>query len=260
MKKFKLLLSALAMVGALGLAPVASANTVDVGGILLPLGSATYAGNIFENSVQNVGDPLAGYGQITSFNSTTNICAGGAGSCALTYVFGGYKLATLDSSGNATFTGGWVNLYYHDSSLSQVTSSNASNGTLWLSMVAAPYAFDGATTVDGSTQLVIINGQPAYLPTGNGFLSVSGSATANSYFDTNSYTSGSLGALVNPADVFFRTGITGTTNQELFTLTGSSSGSYLAVPEPNDLGMMGLGLLMVGVMGLRFRQSQFRRS
>ncbi len=38
----------------------------------------------------------------------------------------------------------------------------------------------------------------------------------------------------------------------------SSADQSISVPEPSILGMVGLGLLMVGLMGLRFRQARYR--
>ncbi len=38
----------------------------------------------------------------------------------------------------------------------------------------------------------------------------------------------------------------------------TSSDQSISVPEPSILGMVGLGLLMVGLMGLRFRQARYR--
>ena len=255
LRKSRFLLLSFVMAGTFGLVSVASASVVNIGGVSLPLGSQTFSGNLFEGVVANPGDTLSGYGQITSLGSNTNFCTGGFGTCSLTYTFDNYTLASIDGSGNAVFTGGEVKIYVQGTSapiVTSVNSTNASSGTLWLDLVAAQNA--AGDTLTGS---LAGNG----FPTGGGFLSVTGSALANNVFDTNAYTgAGSpLGTLVSPADIAFTTSISGANGPTPFSLSGSSTGSYLAVPEPSDLGMMGFGLLMVGLMGLRFRQSRFRR-
>lgn len=43
------------------------------------------------------------------------------------------------------------------------------------------------------------------------------------------------------------------------TSTDQNIKNVIPAPEPGDLGMMGLGLLLVGMLGLRFRQAKYRR-
>lgn len=272
--KHKLLVGGLMFAAAMAIAPVASATIATVDNIMFPLGHGSFAGSMYETPVSQVGDTLSGYGAVTTINdlnsgppaSIGNFCA--SGSCSLTYQFGGYQVQSLSAT-EVVFSGGWVNFYANGQSSPNPAGldyTGAGQGDPWLTLVGQPWL---ATLTDGTVTSVTLYGTGQNIGTGSdkgsgtGDLSVtysplggaSSAGLANSFFDTNTYATG-LGIF---ADALLGSTFTGyPTSEAAYSITGSSTMSYYAVPEPNDLGIMGLGLLMVGLLGLRFRQSRYR--
>ncbi|MDA3920772.1 MAG: PEP-CTERM sorting domain-containing protein [Salinisphaera sp.] len=188
------------------------------------------AGDFNENVVTNKGDVLTGGGNIYSIDGHTvgSLCT--SGTCTLSYKFGGYTLAADVNGTNANFNGGFVDFYANGSS------------TPFLNTVAAPepgssYTLEGALGAGGTQNTAI------------GLLNVVGtpSAAASSVFDTNSYANG-LGGL---SDLRFN--ISASPQGDGSTFFGSADAHYTAVPEPSELAMLGLGLVLVG-FGATYRR------
>ncbi|MEJ2629701.1 MAG: PEP-CTERM sorting domain-containing protein [Acidihalobacter sp.] len=265
--KVKAVLGGTMLVAGLAFASAASANVftyVTPGGTIeADVGSNTSG----YTPITTTSVPLSGYfnfsewlstgngnsfgylnGGLSATNQNADYCV--TSGCQLTFQVTGLVptggSTTIDGTSYSTYTPGAMNIYVNDGSFNQnsPTFAAAGQGTLMWSLaindfMATPITQTGqnftfkAEDVKASTN----NGQTGALnwmlteAGGQGGLFFSGNAT--------SYNSGALPA---------------------YNYQAGGTGGYYAVPEPSDLGMMGLGLLMVGLMGLRFRQSRFRRS
>ncbi|WP_156782063.1 PEP-CTERM sorting domain-containing protein [Acidihalobacter aeolianus] len=260
----------------------ASANIIEPGGagILVQTGPGGYSTNVFENIASN--GSITGYGYAYAFGpfnspdttSGPSYCASGS-TCALTFQLGGLDVTssttTSSTSGNFTYyytnnsyTTGFLTMY---STTSGATPTNttyafgttpydsnytaAANGIDWLDLSIQGLTSTTTTTVN--TSLGTTSSQTIF----SGGLDVtSGPGVANYTFATKS-----LSGFFN--DLTYQgsgpnTSAQNPTNSK-YSWVGNAGGNYYAVPEPSDLGMMGLGLLMVGMLGLRMRQSRFRR-
>lgn len=279
--KHKAFLSCVIMAGTLGMATTASATTIDnIGGINVPMGMGTFNGGGYETELLGtsasdyIGQTISGFGSINQFTSgSTNvtgstipsICA--TAGCTLSYQFGGFTVTNAVATGTPgvyqlSFTGGFVNLFYQSTTPTTFDYTNSGNGTPWLTLTAGAYDATLNNGTNGSYSLIGSNVYPGGY--GSGYLNVSSpyGATANEWFNTNSIETGggfSPWSIGNFADVSYSS-ISGLpTGKSPYTLANVVTGSYYAVPEPSDLGMMGLGLLIVGMLGLRMRQSRYRR-
>ncbi|AOU98335.1 hypothetical protein BI364_10495 [Acidihalobacter yilgarnensis] len=85
-------------------------------------------------------------------------------------------------------------------------------------------------------------------------LSSSGVLTATSFQGSSSSTEGFADLYSLTLHALFTLG-----SGSQVTSTDQNIKNVIAAPEPSDLGMMGLGLLLVGMLGLRFRQAKYRR-
>lgn len=276
-RNFKLVLPGIVMAAAVfGASPASASYIADWGGIMVPTGSGSFGGTGYETQLTYTNSPLtqllnqtlSGYGSIDKFQSGStalsgsNLCSSG-GKCGLTYQFGGYQVNSVASNPDGTYTlgfkGGWVNVYYQSTMPTTLDYSGAVTSTPWLTLAGKSFS---ATLNNANGQYTLIGNSsvPGY---GGGFLNVTDntSGVANRYFNTNNVPV-SLYPQLNIGDfVDLSLGITTTNNTgpSSYPISNSVNGSYYAVPEPNDLGIMGLGLLMLGLLGLRVRQSRFRR-
>ena len=265
----------IAAVGALAFA-ASQAQAANIGGINLSAGANIKVGNVFENQITNPGDPLGGYGEVAFVNGTTDFCAGGApGSCELTFRFGGYSVKHISPT-EVVFTGGWVNFYVDQTPDFQIPGAAsdaaaiaaATDGDLWLTLAghtsAYPTSGFGAGTTGtlqglGSILGAVIAGFGSglldvdYTGAANGNSAGAG-ASANAFFDTDSYSD----LLGGTADVSLDTSFT--SNNVPFTncnggpgcLQGSATVNANIIPEPGTLSILGLGLL--GLAAVRRRR------
>ena len=260
--KIKVFVGGVIMAGAMGFAATASATVID--GINLPAGSGFNSSNGYETLASGTGQTVTGWGFVNSFNNNQSYCANGSvagpGGCQLTYYFTAdvsyYNPASAGSQiildnvqayfySNSTYT--------YDPSATSYTAANVTDGSLWLQA-------SGHTSVNQYGQIGEIFGSTvgstavSYSGFGGGLLDATGGAAQNYFLPT--FSDGlPNGSLADFLLALTYNHVAGNENQQNEVITAN----YQAVPEPSDLGMMGLGLLMVGLMGLRFRQSRFRR-
>ncbi|WP_156782623.1 PEP-CTERM sorting domain-containing protein [Acidihalobacter yilgarnensis] len=257
LQKSRLILSGLIMAGAMGMAQTASATAID--GINLPAGNGFTSTNGWETLVSGTGQTVTGWGIVNSFNnSASSYCAGGT-ACQLTYYFTGdvTKFDPTATNGNKIILDN-VNAYFYanptftyNGSAQSMAAANVTDGSLWLQAAGHTSLVNGETgqifgTAVGTTA-------QTYSGFGAGLLDATGGPAAPYFIP--SYTDGltnNLAAFLLTMTYNHSAGNTVVQNQVM-------TANYNAVPEPSDLGMMGLGLLMVGLMGLRFRQSRYRR-
>lgn len=244
--------------GSLLAASVGQALAVNVGGLEIPLGAAFSAGQIYTNVPTDIGGELRGYGKIDSFNSQAvgDLC----GNCELTYVFDGYTLSSVDTSG-VNFTGGSVRVYMgmgadKDFSTQDAGSSvaddmmEASNGTLWLTLKG--HAIDGSGNTFRSIGQNV--GTTAFTGHGAGLLDVDTSAggTANAFFDSNGVAASFGGG---PADFYIGSSFNGVSPPYPDTLRGSMDLNTTAVPEPQTYALMLSALGLIGYVVNRRRRT-----
>lgn len=228
----------------------ALATPVTVGGVTWdpasPLDVTIQALNFRESSVDTVGDVLQGYGKIGTLNGPGEsvFCPG----CDLTFVF---QYTVSHIGGTATnpkvvFTGGSIDFYVDNGETFNVLDpSTAGVGLLWLSLSghAAPYT--GFSTI-GELYSSISGpiGSPNIGSFGFGMLDVTG-GLAHMNFDTNSKTDGADFELVssfqnNPAGIC--------QGNICYPISGTGQLLGASVPEPGEIGLLGLGLGMLGLL------------
>lgn len=220
----------------------APAFAVTIDGVNFPTtsGPHSFAGTITENTATNPGEELTGGGMITTVEGSTDFCS--ASGCELTYEFGGFNLEEItfpedadDNTGNARFSGGYVNFYV-----------NGDRENPWLTTEAdiergSEYTLEGFLTNGGTDQAQ---------NTAVGLLSVTGGSAA-SIFDNDSYENGSGGL----SDLLFNISASPSGDMEF---SGSADAHYVSpseVPEPSDLSLLGLGLALIG-FGAAYRRRQ----
>ncbi|MGH8117780.1 MAG: PEP-CTERM sorting domain-containing protein [Burkholderiales bacterium] len=247
---------------ALGASGAALATPVTVDGVTWdtanPLNFQINTLNMRETAVTATGQTLTGYGQVGSINGNNNFCSG----CDLTFTYT-YTLSNITGN-QVVFDKGSINFFVSNSpsSFNVQQPDTATIGTPWLTLTGhtAP-----ATTFAAVGQLygTIVGSlsNPTQGSNGFGYLDVSGGPAAT-YLDmyqnvnpiTHAIGPGNFG--FNSSFLFDGTNICGSLTSGGTSMCfpiGGTAELYgrlpKTVPEPGEIGLMGLGL---GILGLFF--------
>lgn len=241
---------------AFGASGAALAAPINVGGVLLDptqtFNPVIQAIDLRETSVSNSSPMLDGYGVIASLNGVSPITGGDfCPGCNLTFTFS-YTLETPQSGNQAVFDKGVANLYVIPAGTFNVNDPASAIGTTpWLSLKGHTLAASGFSQV-GQLYATIFGtlSQPTAGSSGFGYFDVTGGVAAK-YFNTNSEPGGSDFSLASSFQIPSPTfpNCTVTTGYPICGTANMSGLMMTPVPEPGEIGLMGLGL---GVLGLFF--------
>lgn len=243
------------------------ATPINVGGVVWdptsPLDLTIQAVNFRESSVSSVGQVLTGYGVIATFNGNTNsgpsnFCPG----CNLNFTF---QYTVSNITGNQVeFSPGSISFFVDNTSgFNVLNPTTAGIGTPWLTLSGHTGSFLG---FGGTAQLFsTINGTPAHPLTGStgiGFLDATGGPAA-SYFQTHTQDDG-LGGFADFTlnSEFLFSMVRGCANTPSpdptsvchYPITGTATLIGRTVPEPGEMGLLGLGLAFLGLLIRRRRK------
>lgn len=241
---------------ALGASGAALAAPINVGGVLLDptqtFNPVIQAIDLRETAVSSSNTTLDGYGVIASLNGVSPVTGGDfCPGCNLTFTFS-YTLELPQSGNQAVFDNGVANLYVIPAGTFNVNDPASAVGTTpWLSLTGHTLAAPGFSQV-GQLYATIFGSisQPALGSSGFGYYDVSG-GVAGKYFNTNSEPGGS-DFLLNSSFQIPGPGVqncTVTTGYPICGQAGLAGLMMTPVPEPGEIGLMGLGL---GILGLFF--------
>lgn len=225
-------------------------------------GAVFQSAQLYETEVGANNDILSGYGMINSINGDTGYCSNGGGfGCQLTFTFTGYKVTSITAT-DVVFSGGTITFYAYGGGrpFDPSNPSTASMGNVFLT--TSGHTFTDPTYGNGT--LVSTTSFPGnflssqFQGHGTGLLDVTG-GDASAYFDSNTFTDNMMGF----ADIQFISDFSPNTcegadapNPYVICGSGTAKSVAVAVPEPNVLGIMGLGLAGLGLLLIRRRKGK----
>ena len=246
---------------ALGASGAALATPINVDGVhwdsSSPFDLTIQSLNLRETSVANVGDVLHGYGQIGSINGDNNFCTG----CDLTFTFT-YTVHSITGN-QVVFDMGSFQFYTQAAGSFNFGDPTSVGGTDWLTLMGHTAPRTGF--VDPNGQLyALVNGtisNPTVGSGGFGLVDATG-GPAMPFVDSNSQPDG-IGGFADfnlsssfqyfPARGCAPIPTTDLDNVCSYPIEGNGSliGRTATVPEPGEIGLLGLGL---GALALLIRR------
>lgn len=236
---------------------LAHASPINIGGVIFDPSSFfdfSSNGNIVEVTTATAGEMINGFGIITNMNNSLQpvFCPG----CELTFEFGGYE---LESSLAGTigepfsFTGGWLKVYVdHTPNYTALTEASATDGTLWLDLLAVDvFGSNAGHTLTGTLgDPVSVNGVLQLSGEGEGKFDVVGGGMADAHFNTNEEPFGRDLTYTSSFQPY-----TQGATPEGFTHFGSFDMAGNAIPEPSTIALFGLSVLGLGFARRRNRKA-----
>lgn len=254
----------------------ALANPVTVDGVTFnpqsQLNLNVQAINFRETSVSKVGDTVTGYGQIGSLNGTgeSQFCPG----CDLTFTFS-YQVSSIDNSGTTphiVFDNGSINLYVQgDNTFNVENPASVDTSNLWLALTGhdSQGLYSGFGSTVGQLFSTILGAGTVSAPgngsNGYGLLDATG-GPAQQYADFNNLPDGMTpGGMADVSlDSSFQFDNANICDGSIcYPISGEGQiigkPTPVSVPEPGELGLLGLGLVGLGFFIQRRRKESARR-
>lgn len=247
---------------ALGASGAALATPINVDGVMWdtssPFDLTIQSLNLRETSVANVGDTLTGYGQIGSINGENNFCAG----CELTFTFS-YTVQSITGN-QVVFNNGSFQFFTQAAGTYNFGDPTSVVGTPWVTLSGHTAPQTGFVdvgqlyaTVTGSVS------QPGSQSSGFGLVDATG-GPAMQFLDSNFWGDGIGGFAdfqLQSSFSFFPASTCPSVTTNLDNIctypiqgNGSLTGRSVTVPEPGEVGLLGLGLGVLGFFMWRRRK------
>jgi hypothetical protein len=260
----KRIAAALACACALGVSGMASATMIDVNGVswdtASPFDLTIQSLNLRETSVMNVGDVLNGYGEIGSINGNNSFCSG----CELTFKFT-YTVRSI-AGNQVVFDMGSFQFYTQAAGSFNFGDPTSVGGDAWVTLTGHTAPQTGFVDPNGQLYATVTGSvsQPGSQSGGFGLVDATGGPAAQ-FLDSNHWSDGIGGFAdfqLQSSFSFFpaSTCTSVTTNLDdicTYPIQGNGSltgRSVLAVPEPAELGLFGVGLGLLGFFMWRRRK------
>jgi hypothetical protein len=215
--------------------------------------------NLRETSVANVGDVLTGYGQIGSINGSNSFCTG----CDLTFTFN-YTVHSIIGN-QVAFNLGSFQFYTQAAGSFDFGNPTSVGGTPWLTLMGHTAPRTGFADPLGQLYATV-NGtisNPTFGSGGFGLVDATG-GPANLFVNTNTIADG-IGGFADfslaSSFQFFPANFCASISPDPTSVchypiegNGSLVGRSTTVPEPSEMGLLGLGLAFLGLLVGRRRK------